>query len=66
MLEVGIVFGVARLDVIARRSRGPDESGLHGVYPEQYLEILRSAQNDIRRRVRNGNLCQFAESIPHI
>jgi hypothetical protein len=33
--------------------RVPDESGLHGVYPEQYVEILRFAQNDRRRRVRN-------------
>ena len=48
-------------------ARGPDESGLHGVYPERYLEILplrfTQGQNDIRRRVRNDNLCQFA-SLP--
>jgi hypothetical protein len=35
----------------------PDESGLHGVYPEQYVEILPlhfiQGQNDRRRRVRN-------------
>ena len=37
-------------------ARGPDKSGLHGVYPEQYVEILRFAQNDRRRRVRNDSI----------
>ncbi len=38
-------------------ARGPDESGLHGVYPEQYVEILPlhsvQGQNDRGRKVRN-------------
>ena len=35
------------------RRRGNPVRLLHGVYPEQNSEILRFAQNDKRRRVRN-------------
>jgi len=39
---------------------------LRGVYPEQYVEILRFAQNDRGRRVRNDTACQIASvaSLP--
>jgi hypothetical protein len=48
--------GFAQTGVPARR-RGNLMRLLHGVYPEQNNEILRFAQNDKKRRVRNDILC---------
>jgi hypothetical protein len=36
----------------------------HGVYPERDLEILRFAQNDKKRRVRNDSCVRVNPSTP--
>jgi hypothetical protein len=52
---------IARSEALHRmvyraKRRGNPVRLLHGVYPEQNSEILRFAQNDKRRRVRNDPL----------
>jgi len=54
--EIATPFGLAMTDGMRL---------LHGVYPEQYLEILRFAQNDRGRRARNDKWYEIASrSLP--